>query len=83
MTGWIMLLLFGALGMFGSVFGVKFELVRCCFLGDNIVAAFQRSQKTVFAVSKTPVEAQVFFEVEMRCAKIEQVKRCFTFEVLL
>ncbi|KAL6143435.1 hypothetical protein ACLB2K_054130 [Fragaria x ananassa] len=30
--------------------------------GDNIVAAFQRSQKTVFAVSKTPVEAQLFFE---------------------
>ncbi|XP_062009942.1 uncharacterized protein LOC133726412 [Rosa rugosa] len=29
---------------------------------ENIVAAFQGSQKTVFAVSKTPVEAQVFFE---------------------
>ncbi|KAK9925110.1 hypothetical protein M0R45_033450 [Rubus argutus] len=29
---------------------------------ENIVAAFQGSQKTVFAVSKSPVEAQVFFE---------------------
>ncbi|KAL6139717.1 hypothetical protein ACLB2K_058019 [Fragaria x ananassa] len=29
---------------------------------ENIVAAFQGSQKMVFAVSKTPVEAQVFFE---------------------
>lgn len=29
---------------------------------ENIVAAFQNSQKTVFAVSRTPTEAQVFFE---------------------
>ncbi|PRQ53650.1 putative 3-dehydroquinate synthase II [Rosa chinensis] len=29
---------------------------------ENIVAVFQGSQKTVFAISKTPVEAQVFFE---------------------
>ncbi|KAJ4823917.1 hypothetical protein Tsubulata_009748 [Turnera subulata] len=30
---------------------------------ENIVAAFQGSQKTVFAISKTPLEAQVFLEV--------------------
>ncbi|KAL5582333.1 hypothetical protein UlMin_014775 [Ulmus minor] len=29
---------------------------------ENIVAAFQGSQKTVFAISKTPAEAQVFLE---------------------
>ncbi|CAB4275054.1 unnamed protein product [Prunus armeniaca] len=29
---------------------------------ENIVAAFQGSEKTVFAISKTPLEAQVFFE---------------------
>ncbi|KAA0053750.1 3-dehydroquinate synthase-like protein [Cucumis melo var. makuwa] len=29
---------------------------------ENIVAAFQGSQKTVFAISKTPIEAQIFFE---------------------
>ncbi|KAL6994234.1 hypothetical protein U1Q18_012341 [Sarracenia purpurea var. burkii] len=29
---------------------------------ENIVAAFQSSQKTVFAISKTPNEAQIFFE---------------------
>ncbi|CAN1322344.1 Galactose mutarotase [Linum perenne] len=30
---------------------------------ENIVAAFQGSQKTVFAISKSPSEAQVFLEV--------------------
>lgn len=30
---------------------------------ENIVAAFQGSQKTVFAVSKSTTEAQVFLEV--------------------
>ncbi|KAJ8775046.1 hypothetical protein K2173_020050 [Erythroxylum novogranatense] len=29
---------------------------------ENIVAAFQGSQKTVFAISKTPLEARVFLE---------------------
>lgn len=29
---------------------------------ENIVAAFQGSRKTVFAVSKTPIEAQIFLE---------------------
>ncbi|XP_038903473.1 3-dehydroquinate synthase homolog [Benincasa hispida] len=29
---------------------------------ENIVAAFQGSQKTVFAISKTPIEAQIFLE---------------------
>ncbi|KAA8530353.1 hypothetical protein F0562_005062 [Nyssa sinensis] len=29
---------------------------------ENIVAAFQSSQKTVFAVSRTPSEAQIFLE---------------------
>ncbi|XP_028096456.1 uncharacterized protein LOC114296365 isoform X5 [Camellia sinensis] len=30
---------------------------------ENIVAAFQSSQKTVFAISRTPAEAQIFLEV--------------------
>ncbi|GMP30516.1 hypothetical protein CsSME_00005150 [Camellia sinensis var. sinensis] len=29
---------------------------------ENIVAAFQSSQKTVFAISRTPAEAQIFLE---------------------
>lgn len=30
---------------------------------ENIVAAFQGTRKTIFAVSKTPSEAQIFLEV--------------------
>jgi 3-dehydroquinate synthase class II len=32
---------------------------------ENIVAAFQGCQETVFAISKNHAEAQVFFEVKL------------------
>ncbi|XP_059642134.1 uncharacterized protein LOC132284084 [Cornus florida] len=46
---------------------------------ENIVVAFQSSQKTVFAISKTPSEAQIFLEaLEMGLGgvllKVEDVK---------
>lgn len=39
---------------------------------ENIVAAFQGSQKTVFAISNTPSEAQIFLEVSIESSIIEE-----------
>ena len=45
---------------------------------ENIVAAFQDSQITVVAISKSPSEAQIFFEVQFIVSKIRTAMN-FTF----
>ncbi|GMP30519.1 hypothetical protein CsSME_00005150 [Camellia sinensis var. sinensis] len=54
---------------------------------ENIVAAFQSSQKTVFAISRTPAEAQIFLEaLELGLGgvvlKVEDVKAVLELKVI-